>query len=259
MVTPLDGLACQSTMNKEPSAGTKPISALSRGLGAMVMNWHELLFMHWPLPVSTLRPLIPAELEVDTFNGQAWIGVTPFRMTGVRPRFTPPVPGLSAFPELNVRTYVKYNGRSGVWFFSLDAANAIAVRAARVGFHLPYQDAQMTVTRSQEWIHYHSLRRKRETPRAEFHARYRPVGPVYLSVPGSADHFLTERYSLFSSDGRTLYRVDIGHEPWSLQRAEVEVEVNTMAAPLGIQLPRTPHLLHYSEKLHVVASVLSPA
>src|SRR5688500_5474109 len=114
---------------------------------SVFMRWHELLFMHWPVPAAALRPLIPAGLELDTFDGSAWLGVVPFRMSGIRRRLLPPVPGTAAFPELNVRTYVTAGAKPGVWFFSLDAANRLAVRVARWTFHLPYYDATMSCTR----------------------------------------------------------------------------------------------------------------
>ena len=122
---------------------------LPTGPWIMSQSWHDLLFAHWPIDASHLRPLIPAALEIDKFQGEAWIGVVPFRMSGVRLRATPALPTLSAFPELNVRTYVTHGGKPGVWFFSLDAANAIAVSVARAWFHLPYFNARMTLRKSQ--------------------------------------------------------------------------------------------------------------
>jgi uncharacterized protein YqjF (DUF2071 family) len=104
----------------------------------MAQSWHDLLFAHWTVDTAMLRPHIPAKLEIDTFDGQAWLGIVPFSVTGVRLRWTPPLPWLSAFPELNVRTYVTAQEKPGVWFFTLDAANALAVAAARLTFHLPY-------------------------------------------------------------------------------------------------------------------------
>src|SRR6185312_4553706 len=124
----------------------------------MRMEWHDLLFMHWPLPAALVRPLIPAALRLDTFDGWVWIGVVPFTMRGVRPRLAPAVPRLSAFCELNVRTYVTAEHRPGVWFFSLDAANPLAVRAARLAFRLPYYDARMDSTRIGDAIRYQSVR-----------------------------------------------------------------------------------------------------
>ena len=111
----------------------------------MRMRWHDLLFMHWPVNVASLRRLIPAALDLDLWNGQAWLGVVPFRMSDVAPRGIPAMPWLSAFPELNVRTYVKTEDKPGVWFFSLDATNPVAVRVARSAFHLPYFDARIAI------------------------------------------------------------------------------------------------------------------
>jgi len=119
----------------------------------MRQKWHDLLFMHWRIPPQTLRPLIPPALDLDIFEGSAWLGIVPFRMTGVRLRATPSIPGLSAFPELNVRTYIVAGGKPGVWFFSLDAASALAVATARAWFHLPYFRARMSLTARGDEIH----------------------------------------------------------------------------------------------------------
>lgn len=221
------------------------------------MSWHDLLFMHWPVPASALRSFIPAPLRLDTFDGQAWVAVVPFRMTGIRPRGLPAMPYVGAFAELNVRTYVTdADGRhAGVWFFSLDAANPVAVRAARWTFFLPYFDARMNVVAAaNEEIVYRSTRTHRGAAKAEFVARYRPTGKPYTSEPGSLEHWLTERYSLYSVSPRGhIYRGDIQHEPWPLQPAEAEVRRNTMTDWLGITLPSTPPLLHFAETLHVHA------
>ncbi len=226
---------------------------------AMRMVWRDLLFAHWPVPVAALRDLIPHNLEIDTFDGNAWLGLVPFGMTGVAPRFAPPqfsrlAPGLSSFLELNVRTYVTANGRAGVWFFSLDAANAFAVRAARTAFHLPYMDARMISSSAGETISYSSVRTHRGEPEAEFRGRYKPVGDVYHSSPGTLESWLTERYCLYSADraGR-LYRGEIHHQRWPLQRAELELEVNTMTQGIGLELRDPPTLLHFARELPVVA------
>src|SRR6266581_4012422 len=139
----------------------------------MAMRWHDLLFSHWPVDVALLRPLIPAELQIDTYDGQAWIGVVPFHMTGVRPRFVPALPGLSTFAEINVRTYVTAGGKPGVWFFSLDAANRIAVRGARWSYNLPYFFARMELQTTSRGIGYASSRRGGA---AHFSATYGPTG-----------------------------------------------------------------------------------
>jgi uncharacterized protein len=229
---------------------------------SVFMRWHELLFMHWPLPPSCLRPLIPRALHLDSFDGAAWIGVVPFRMSATRHRLLPPIPGTSAFPELNVRTYVTLGGKPGVWFFSLDAASRLAVRGARWLFHLPYYDAQMSCgidADEGEWVDYASNRTHRSAPPAKYVARYRPRGPVFQSSPGTLEHFLTERYCLYSANRRgKVFRGDIAHRPWPLQLAEAKVKRNRMLQPLGIELPEVRPLLHYAHRLDVIAWALSP-
>src|SRR3954454_5434692 len=229
---------------------------------SVAMRWHDLLFMHWPVQAAALRPLIPLGLELDTFAGQAWLGGVPFRMTGIRPRLRPALPCLSAFAELNVRTYVTMPGgeRPGVWFFSLDAANPVAVRAARWRFHLPYFDAHMKMRDDGRQIVYHSTRTHRRAPAARFFGRYRPTGDVYQTCAGDLDHWLTERYCLYSADRNcTIFRGDIHHVPWPLQPAEAETSENTMAEQIGVKLPDTPPLLHFARRLDVVAWKLTPA
>jgi uncharacterized protein YqjF (DUF2071 family) len=168
------------------------------------------------------------------------------------------VPWLSAFAELNVRTYVVSRDgerKPGVWFFSLDAANPVAVRVARWSFHLPYMDARMScVPDGGEAIRYRSLRTHRGAPRAEFTARYRPTGDACRAEIGTLHHWLTERYCLYAADraGR-VSRGDILHDPWPLQPAEAEVERNTMAEAVGVALPDVPPVLHFARRLDVVA------
>ena len=222
----------------------------------MTMCWHDLLFLHWPVRPEVIQPLIPDGLELETFDGSAWIGIVPFRMSGVRPRYFPEVAAM-AFPELNVRTYVWTPARSGVWFFSLDATNRIVVRAARRFYGLPYHDARITVQSERETVHYQSTRV--ETTRAEFDASYRPSGPVYRSAPETLDRWLTDRYCLYAVDraGRLAY-ADIHHVPWPLQPAEVELRVNTMTDPLEIKLPNTPPLAHFARYLEVVSWGMVP-
>src|SRR5262245_56817244 len=164
------------------------------------MRWRDLLFAHWPVPVETIRPLVPEGLEIDTFDGQAWLGVVPFRMEDVAPRFLPAVPGPGAFPELNVHTYVRRGRRSGVWFFSLDATSRVAVEGARRGFHLPYYRARMSVASEGGWTTYRSERIDRRGPQAEFVARYRPIRPVGPVPWASLDRFVTDRFGLFAVD-----------------------------------------------------------
>jgi uncharacterized protein len=219
----------------------------------MAQSWHDLLFAHWPVPESALRPHIPAGLAIDTFEGQAWLGVVPFRMSGVRLRGTPALPWLSAFPELNVRTYVVANGKPGVWFFSLDAGNALAVAIARTWFHLPYFRARMSCQERNGWIEYRSERTHRRAPNAILDGRYRASGEVFSAQPGSLEHFLTERYCLYTADrtGRIIIG-EIHHAPWPLQPAEAELTQNTMAQSLGLSLPADRPLLHFSKRQDVV-------
>jgi uncharacterized protein YqjF (DUF2071 family) len=217
------------------------------------MDWLNLLFMHWPLPVAALREHVPAGLEIDTFEGAAWLGLVPFEMRDVCPRYLPSVPGLSHFPELNLRTYVHYRGRPGVWFFSLDAGNPVAVRLARATFFLPYFDAAMTHHHADDVSTFKSVRTHKGARPASFGARYRPTGPVGRALPGSVEHFLTERYCFYSADGDgRLYRCEVHHRPWPLQPAEAEVSLNHMSRQIAVQLPDSAPLLHYSERLTVL-------
>ena len=168
----------------------------------MAQVWHDLLFAHWPIPAAQMAALLPPGVTLDIWEGEAWVAVVPFRMSGVRPRLFPSVPGLSAFPELNVRTYVRVGDKPGVWFFSLDAANSIAVAVARALFHLPYFRAEMGCEAEGESIRYASKRTHSGAPPAELRGSYSPIGPVYRSAPGTLEAWLTERYCLYSADGR---------------------------------------------------------
>ncbi len=219
----------------------------------MRMRWLDLLFAHWPVPAETLRPLIPPALELDTFEDQAWLGVVPFRMEDVAPRFLPAPPGPGAFPEINVRTYVRRRGRGGVWFLSLDAGSALAVEGARIAFHLPYFRATMSSTTEAGWVEYRSVRTDPRGPAAAFDARYRPVGPVELARPGSLAAFLTDRRGLYAADdGGRLWWTAIRHDPWPLQPAELEVRTDSMAAAHGITPPAVAPVLAFAKRLDVM-------
>jgi len=203
-----------------------------------------------------VRPLVPRELALDTFDGNCWVGVVPFRMTGVRPRAVPPLPLLSRFPELNVRTYVTYGGRPGVYFFSLDAANLPAVWAARAFYHLPYFHAAMSSTETGNTIHYYS---RSDHGAAEFRGHYRPAADIQLRERGSLEHWLTERYCLYTVHQGRVYRGEIHHQPSPLQDADAEIETNTVAAAAGIALPNVSPLLHFARELEVLIWPLRPA
>ncbi|MCI0351970.1 MAG: DUF2071 domain-containing protein [Acidobacteriales bacterium] len=222
---------------------------LPSGPWVMQQSWNDLLFAHWPLRPEYLRQFVPQELALDLFDNTCWIAVTPFHMTNVRPRLTPELPWLSAFAELNVRTYVVHKGVPGVFFFSLDAARLLAVWGARYGYRLPYFHAKMRVQAGDGAISYSSRRLKAA---AEFRGSYQPTGPARQREKGSLEHFLTERYRLFTVSRSRAYRGDIHHVPWPLQDAEAEIEVNTMAQAAGLQLPQTKPLLHFAKKLDVL-------
>jgi uncharacterized protein YqjF (DUF2071 family) len=219
----------------------------------MHQTWVNLSFMHWRIPFEELRRVVPGVLPLDTFDGSAWVGIVPFRVTGLRPRFLPGLPWLSQFPELNLRTYVTLQGRPGVFFFSLDAASPIAVRLARQFYRLPYFDAKMNCQVERGLVSYESRRVHSGAPAAEFRARYRPAGEVFLAEPGSLEYFLTARFCLYTvlSANGSVWRCEIDHEPWPLQLAEAELIQNSLAQAHGICLPDgQPHLL-FSRRVDV--------
>lgn len=222
---------------------------LPSGPWIMKQTWHDLLFAHWPIAPAQMRPLVPPQLPLDTFDGQCWIGVIPFWMSGIRGRCLPPLPGLSRFPELNVRTYVTCGGKPGVYFFGLDAANLPAVWAARTFFHLPYFHAEMNSTERDGTIRYSSCRY--DAP-AELRAAYRPTSAGRPRDKNSIEHWLAERYCLYTLHRAQVYRCEIHHQPWPLQDAEAEFEINTMAAAAEITLPDTKPLLHFARRLEVL-------
>jgi uncharacterized protein YqjF (DUF2071 family) len=222
----------------------------------MKQTWHDLLFAHWPIPPVQMHPLVPAELTLDTLEGNCWVGVIPFSMSGIRARTLPPIPGHSAFPELNVRTYVTYKGKPGVYFFSLDAANRAAVWAARQFYRLPYFHADMTSKEQTGTIHYSS---RRLTGSAEFRATYKPISQPSQREKGTIEHWLTERYCLYTVHQGKVYRCDIHHLPWPLQDAIADIQQNTVAAASKIVLPGTPPLLQFAKQLEVLIWPLRPA
>jgi uncharacterized protein YqjF (DUF2071 family) len=228
----------------------------------MTQRWNDLLFAHWPMRIAEIENLLPDGLEADVFQGSAWLGVVPFWMDTIQLRGLPAIPGARQFPELNLRTYVRdtRTGTPGVYFFSLDASNLLAVAIARSLFHLPYYWAQMSIkpvkfgTGGEREFSFFSRRLLSRKP-VRFAARYRGLGPTHKlaqSRPGTIEYFLTERYCLFTHDslGR-LVRANIHHQPWPLEEAEAEISQNDLAAHIGLELPNTKPLLHYSRQLAV--------
>jgi uncharacterized protein YqjF (DUF2071 family) len=221
------------------------------GLSLMHQNWGKLLFMHWAMDADLLRPLIPSQLSIDTFDGKAWIGIVPFTMWGIRASFLPAIPGTSAFHELNVRTYVHFNGVPGVWFFSLDAAHRLAVWGARACYHLPYYNAEMSLEQEGETISYSSKRIDKRGAPAEFQAKWNIGERLPQSTRDALEFFLTERYCLYSSHRDRLFRSRIFHSPWPLRKASLDSYRSTMIEPLGIPQPVGGPLLHYAESIVV--------
>ncbi len=228
---------------------------LPRRPWAMQQRWNDLLFAHWPMPAHLIEQTLPPGLLADTFDGSGWLGIVPFGMDRIRIHGLFSVPGARAFPELNLRTYVRERGtnRTGVYFYSLDASNPLAVMVARTLFNLPYYWARMGMEYSKDSgpmreIRYRS-QRLLAPARARFQARYRGLG---LASQGPLEHFLTSRYALYTSDRKgTLLRGDIHHLPWPLERAEAEFEVNELPAAHGFTLPDTEPVLHFSRELLV--------
>jgi hypothetical protein len=228
------------------------------------MRWSQLLFAHWPLDPDRLQPLVHPDVRIDTHDNAAWLGVIPFRMTRIRLRGLPPIPGADRFPELNVRTYVRYKNQPAVWFFSLDAASLPAVAAARGWYRLNYRWARMRVTiepaadnQPGPTVHYRSRRRRGD---AALDATYRPIGDPIDKAADPLATFLTERYQLLTTGRRgRLLRARVHHAPWTLHPAEADLRVNTMADPLGLRLAEIPPHLMYAAPVHVYAAPPCPA
>lgn len=215
-----------------------------QGQPIMYQHWGKLLFLHWRVPEALLRPLVPERLALDAFEGSAWVGVTPFTMWGVRPSFLPAIPFLSDSHELNVRTYVHLDGAPGVWFLSLDANNPLAVLGARVGFHLPYFRARMSLKEEGDAIRFASRRDHQGAPSARFEAAWTRGEPLPPAQQGSLDFFLIERYALYAENGGRLYRSRIHHHPWPLRRATLSALSSTMLESHGLPTPEEEPLLH---------------
>ncbi|MDP4084081.1 MAG: DUF2071 domain-containing protein [Bacillota bacterium] len=206
----------------------------------MTQTWEHLLFLHWRVPQTLLRPLLPPELELDTYEGHAWISALPFRVTHQKMRGLPEIPLFNTFLELNVRTYVKYKGFSGVYFFSLDANHPLAVCGARV-FSLPYKHATMKMKIENQSIAFTSKRIFSNNGR--FDAEYKPVSEPIFTLSGTLDSWLLERYCLFTKWGKQLLQGDIHHKKWEVSKVKVAFTENTVG-PFG--RPSEPPLLHYS-------------
>ncbi len=229
---------------------------LPAGPWVMTQVWRKLLFAHWPLPTEALRPLLPEGLTLDTYDGQAWLGIIPFLMDSVRFRWLPGIPSTTRFAEINVRTYVTADDKPGIFFLSLDANSLLAIIGARVTYALPYYRARFAITTREEAIDYRCERVDKTpdgaTSPATFAAHYKPTGPAQLARRGSLEDWLTARYCLYTLRRSHLLRGEVHHAPWLLQPAEADIIRNTMTEPAGVHLPVRPPLLHYSELLEVL-------
>lgn len=220
--------------------------------------WTDLLFAHWRVREDRLRAVVPPRLELDRFDGSAWLGITPFQVSGLRLQGATPVPYVSRFPEINVRTYVTVDDRPGIYFLSLDADSAPAVFAARRSYRLPYFRSRGSLEGRNGSIHFSSTRISRDGPDAGFVAEYHPTGDRLPVVPESLERWLTERYCLYTLDARQqIQRADIHHPPWPLRRAEAAIHRNTMARPHNIELSGDP-LLHFSARQDVALWPIAP-
>lgn len=220
----------------------------------MGQTWEHLLFAHWPVDPEELERVVPPQLPLDVVDGQAWVGVTPFAVKGLRVRGAAPPPVLSSFPEINVRTYVTVNGRPGIFFFSLDTSSRLGVETARRTYRLPYFHARQRF----DGRTFESARTHGDGPPAGFRGTYRATGEPSTSPPGSIDHFLTERYCLYTLDDEGhAWRGEIHHGPWRLQAAEAHIELNTMGKQIGLDLDGTP-LLHFADRQDVVFWRIEP-
>jgi uncharacterized protein YqjF (DUF2071 family) len=217
----------------------------------LAQRWSEILFAHWPVDAEALDRQLPVGVEPDLHEGQAWIAIVAFRMIGTRPSAGPSGVTLRPIPELNVRTYVRVRGVPGVWFLSLDASSRFFVTAGRALYGLPYRLAHMTTLVEGERVHYLSSRRG-----ACFAASYEPCGAPAHAEPGSLEHFLVERYRLFSRWRGRLITAVVAHECWSLQPASVRIDVNRMA-PAGLRFRGRP-IMHFSASVDARISVPQP-
>ncbi len=224
----------------------------------MHQNWHHLLFLHWEVPPLELQALLPQGLELDTFDGKAYIALVPFTISGVRPSFVPPLPLISSFHEVNVRTYVHHRGADpGVWFFSLDASSSLAVAAARAMYKLPYFDSTITFGATGDALPRVEYLAERTDTRGNLPANaridYGPAdGVITRAVPDTLEFFLLERYILYAADDHhNLYRARVHHEPYPIQRAEVQRLEETLVWAAGVKRGEEAPLRHYAREVSV--------
>ncbi|MBS4174515.1 DUF2071 domain-containing protein [Bacillus sp. FJAT-49736] len=213
----------------------------------MRQSWRNVLFLHWPIPPEKLRPHIPSILQIDTFNGSAWLGIILFVIEGIFPFGLSSVSLTPKFPEINVRTYVTYNGKPGIYFMSIDVENWASLKIAKRWYRLPYKSAQISLRKEKQTYSFQSIRKGNENPSISFKGEFGPVSEVYYAKEGTLDHWLTERYCLYSSNNvGNIYCGEIHHRPWPLQKAEIEMVRNTLFIPFNLDFPKVKPIAHFS-------------
>jgi uncharacterized protein YqjF (DUF2071 family) len=237
-------------MIEEPSLSERiAMRRRPEGWPLMYQTWDKVLFLHWQIDVRALRPLIPEPLEIDMYDGRAYIAITPLTLWNVRPAFVPPLPWVSDFHELNVRTYVHYEGVPGVWFFSLDANRLLPVWGARTFFFLPYFEAHIDLRSEDGRTSFRQTRTSDE--HARFEVEWTAEGEVFHAQPGSLEFFLIERYCLYTSHENEIYRCRINHEEWPLRRAGLHKWSGDILEADGIPTPTGEPLVHLGGPVHV--------
>lgn len=222
------------------------------------MWWRDICTMHWRVDGSRLEALLPAGITLDRFEGDAWLSIVPFRMSRVRVRFAPVIPGFASVPEINLRTYVRVGSSRGIYFFSLDAASPLMVRAARSLTGLPYRDAYMNMSSAGSRTEFRSERNARDIRPGVFEATYEPIDVPDDARPASLEAFLHERYRFFLRRAGQVWSGEVRHEPWRLQRARIEIRTNTLGALANEPLSRPPERCYFAKALHVRTTAVRP-
>ena len=228
------------------------------GPAVLEMWWRDIATAHWRADASVLSSMLPRGLALDRFEGDAWLSVVPFRMTDVRVRFSPVLPGFADVPELNLRTYVRAGNVLGIFFFSLDAGSRVLVRAARLGTGLPYRNARIVTGESDAGITFASERTHRGVVGGRFRATYHATSEPALACPGTLAYFLHERYRFFLRRGPALVMGEVRHESWPLQRLSIAIEENTLGDLAHHDLSRPPDVAFFTRGLRVRASSVLP-
>ncbi len=225
----------------------------------LAMWWRDVAFFHYRVSPGIIEHTLPNGVELDCYDGSAWLSVVPFRLTHVHLRGIPVLPGFNIVPEINLRTYVRVRGRPGIWFYSLDATNAIVVEAARIVTALPYFRARVETSECDGTIEFKSERSDRRSVAGRFKAQYRSSAQTRLAEPGSIEAFLHERYRFYSVRGRSVLTAEVRHEPWALQKLKFEIAENTLGATIGYALPPKPAIATFGRGVRVMASLTSSA